>query len=193
MKRTLFIFLIISLSYSAAYSQKSKFSAELGFMYLRTDAVTSPEALYGANGYDPMGVSAKVTATTKWDFLDLCIGAYRVTHASDYYSGDGFDKFRSGGVYIGVSPKWKTKYFGITSDFAVGAMGARQIKEVPSSGESKIYSVDRGSTGLGAYMSLGFYVKYKRFSLNPVVCCIITGGDASYMLTGFNIPLVYHF
>ena len=78
----------------------------------------------------------KFTTETRYRNLDLIFGAMALIgerynqFSIGTYEKDGYQYLMNGGgVYAGISPKWKTKYFGLTSDFAVGIF---PIKEYAS-------------------------------------------------------------
>ncbi|MGL5317860.1 MAG: hypothetical protein ACRC9Q_04100 [Bacteroidales bacterium] len=186
--RSLFLFLILLfLPFYPIFSQTEKFSVEIGYAYLNTQAISPAEGAEGFLEYAPSALTAKLSLATKWSFLDLSVGGIKLIKY-----GDEEDCINGGGVYVGVSPKFKRKYFGITSDLGIGAFGIRQYKNVLLLDKSRSIT-SYGGAGLGAYMALGVYFKYKQLSINPSVCCFFNGGDISYMMTGINIPLVYHF
>lgn len=187
MKNLFILLILLFLPICSLFSQSEKFSVEIGYAHLRTQAILPEDGAEGFLEYAPSALTAKLSMATKWSFLDLSVGGIKLIKY-----GDEEDCINGGGVYVGISPKFKRKYFGITSDLGIGAFGIRQYKNVLLLDRSRSIT-SYGGAGLGAYMALGVYFKYKRFSINPSVCCFFNGGDTSYMMSGINIPLVYHF
>ncbi len=150
------------------------------------------------------GLNIKVAVNSKYSFLDYFVGTTFMvgadqlgstgwapgnTNSSDYV-------FNGGGVYAGISPKLKTKHFGLTSEFAVGVFSFKEYKAIFNNvNEPYVDFYDKNtSAGLGALSSVGFYLKAGRFGISPSVNAIFTGSSsASFLFYGFNFPITFYF
>ena len=207
---TLFIVLMMLTNVlNSQTSEKSKptYSIEAGYLMI-SDNLNDDYYLddryggwfsYGENeGINLIGLNLKMSMETKLNFIDLVCGALFLkdmftnnSSTSDYHQNGG-------GVYLGISPKFKTKHFGLTSDFGVGVLSFKKYMhayyQIPNGGKLIDDHVTKASQGLGAMSSIGFYVNIGRFSINPNFMLIFSGGsNASFTYYGVNIPLVFKF
>lgn len=206
------IFLIFSSISMFSIAQKADvfsngFSIEAGYLiisdHLNEDSYLS-DKLAGqflfdnGDGFSLNGMSLKITKNTKVEFLDIVCGALIIRDRNTTISNLSDENQNGGGVYFGISPKYKTKHFGLTSDFAVGVLSFKKYMhayyQIPNGGNLIDEHETKTSQGLGAISSVGFYVSAGRFSLNPSFMLIFSGGaNASFTYYGFNIPLVFKF
>ena len=122
----------------------------------------------------------KFTTETRYRNLDLIFGAMALI-----------------GVYAGISPKWKTKYFGLTSDFAVGIFPIKEYASAVLADEAhpNFTNVNQNKASVfGAMASVGFYVNVWRIGINPTFNVLYAGGaGAGFFLYGFMLPLTITF
>ncbi|GAB3647508.1 hypothetical protein GCM10028791_09640 [Echinicola sediminis] len=145
------------------------------------------------------GVNLKFSISTKKEYMDLVFGTILEWGASTvnrFSSRTSFDyKINGGGVYAGVSPKLKGKHFGLTSEFALGVFSYKETIVAFDDGASPPIDIydKRNSHGLGALSSVGFYVKFGDFGINPNLNAIFSGGDnTSFIFYGLTIPITYN-
>lgn len=209
-KSILFIlFLIVT---NVLFAQKDiqsqpKLSVELGYMII-SDNLNHDQYLSrkypnwfnheNNDSFGMRGVNLKLTLETKWKFIDLVCGTMFLNDRFTILSNMSDYKQNGGGVYLGISPKYKAKHFGLTSDFALGVLSFKKYMhtfyQIPNGGQLIDGHETKASQGLGAVSSVGFYVSAGKFSLNPSFMLIFSGGtNASFTYYGFNIPLVFKF
>lgn len=148
----------------------------------------------------------KFTAPTRYRNLDLIFGAMAIIGQNyDSYIVDvgGYDRrgyqylMNGGGGYAGISPKWKTKYFGLTSDFAVGIFPIKEYASAVIADEAhpNFTNVNQNKASVfGAMASVGFYVNVWRIGINPTFNVLYAGGaGAGFFLYGFMLPLTITF
>ena len=139
-----------------------------------------------------------MTKNTNIESLDLICGTLIIRDRNTTLSNHSDENQNGGGVYFGISPKYKRKYFGLTSDFALGAFSFKKYMhayyQIPNGGKLIDEHETKASHGLGAVSSVGFYISAGRFSLNPSFMLIFSGGaNAGFTYYGFNLPQVFKF
>ena len=146
----------------------------------------------------------KFTTETRYRNLDLIFGAMALIgerynqFSIGTYEKDGYQYLMNGGgVYAGISPKWKTKYFGLTSDFAVGIFPIKEYASAVLADEAhpNFTNVNQNKASVfGAMASVGFYVNVWRIGINPTFNVLYAGGaGAGFFLYGFMLPLTITF
>lgn len=211
MKNTGFLFILLT-SAMLSFAQKADgtldgLSIEAGYLMI-SDQLNEDDYLsdklagwfqFGSNnGFSLNGLNIKLSKTTKREYLDIICGVLFLRDRNTIISNRSDENQNGGGVYFGISPKYKTKHFGLTSDFAIGVLSFKNYMhayyQVPNGGRLIDEHITKASHGLGAVSSIGFYVSAGRFSLNPSFMLIFSGGaNASFTYYGFNIPLVFKF
>lgn len=206
---TLFLILLvlaIDLTGQTGEKPAPRFSIEAGFLMI-SDNLNDDDYLddkygnywfsYGENEWINLtGLNIKLSKETRFNAIDLVCGTLFIKDMVTNLSGTSDYHQNGGGVYFGISPKYKTKYFGLTSDFAVGVLSFKKYMHTYIQNGSQLIDghETKTSQGLGAISSVGFYVSAGRFSLNPSFMLIFSGGaNASFTYYGFNIPLVFKF
>ena len=146
----------------------------------------------------------KFTTETRYRNLDLIFGAMALIgerynqFSVGTYEKDGYQYLMNGGgVYAGISPKWKTKYFGLTSDFAVGIFPIKEYASAVLADEAhpNFTNVNQNKASVfGAMASVGFYVNVWRIGINPTFNVLYAGGaGAGFFPYGFMLPLTITF
>ena len=148
----------------------------------------------------------KFTAPTRYRNLDLIFGGMAIIGQKyDSYIVDvgGYDRrgyqylMNGGGVYAGISPKWKTKYFGLTSDFAVGIFPIKEYASAVLADEAhpNFTNVNQNKASvIGALASVGIYENVWRIGINPTFIVLNAGGaGAGFFQYGFMLPLTITF
>ncbi len=214
MKKLLFVTFLISLTcYSfISFSQEKEWdikpSIEVGysvlFNNLNSDNYTNfKSSLASWSNTVLNGMNIKFIVNSKHSFIDYFVGSTFMIGA-DHLGSSGWTSgntkssdyvINGGGVYAGISPKFKKKHFGLTSEFAIGVFSFKEYQAIL---DNTVTPVDiyekKTSSGLGAISSVGFYVKVGKIGINPAITAIFTGSSsASFMFYGFNIPLSYQF
>lgn len=206
------ILFILLTSSMLSFAQKADgisdgLSIEAGYLMisdqLNEDAYLSDKLagwfLFSSNDrFSLNGVNIKLTKTTKREYLDIICGVLFLRDRNTTISNLSDENQNGGGVYFGISPKYKTKHFGLTSDLAIGVLSFKNYMhayyQIPNGGQLIDDHVTKASQGLGAMSSIGFYVNIGRFSINPNFMLIFSGGsNASFTYYGVNIPLVFKF
>jgi hypothetical protein len=196
---------------AAAQDRKSgeKFQIEAGYGIfsnsLNVDHFQVNKDPYAYNGDVKMqGVNVKFTMPSKWKYLDFVFGATYMKSPSmrESITVDNVTKTREyvlngGGIYVGVSPKWKTEHFGLTSELSLGFFPFREINtlainNLADSGKNYNNQLLR-STVFGGIASAGFYVKFGRFGINPTLNLMLASEDTTYVFYGLTIPLTISF
>ncbi len=192
--------------------ERMPFKVEVGFGVfsnsLNRDAYLDMNYPSGViTGDDKMQVfNLKFTTPTRYRNLDLVFGAMAIIgHSYDTYTVDvgGYERqgyqylMNGGGVYAGISPKWKTKYFGLTSDFAVGIFPIKEYASAVLADEAhpNFTNVNQNKASVfGAMASVGFYVNVWRIGINPTFNVLYAGGTGTgFFLYGFMLPLTVTF
>lgn len=179
------------------------FQIEMGYIFLnndfnQSDYLETSDAF--VNKTNLKGGLLKLSKETNISFLDVHVGSVFLSgdkYLSEYQSGIGGTylsdyRINGGGVYFGLSPKWKRKNYGLTSEFSVGTFSFKEhITYFDDRDDPTIdILVEKSSYGLGGMAAVGFYVKVGRFSLNPSVNANYSGGaNASFLFYGYSIPL----
>ncbi len=216
MKKLLLIF-ICALFVGSAMAQSTEkermsFKVEVGFGVfsnsLNRDAYLDMNYPSGIISGDSKmkAFNLKFTAPTRYRNLDLIFGAMAIIGQNyDSYIVDvgGYDRrgyqylMNGGGGYAGISPKWKTKYFGLTSDFAVGIFPIKEYASAVLADEAhpNFTNVNQNKASVfGAMASVGFYVNVWRIGINPTFNVLYAGGaGAGFFLYGFMLPLTITF
>ncbi len=149
-------------------------------------------------------LTLKVVIPTKKENIDLFVGALIEKDLLDdsslgYTPGKTNEQkhvLNGGGIFAGVRPTWKKKYFGLTSEFG---MGAFSYKETYSHFNNTVepyldIHMEKSTFGLGGYSSVGFYVKIGNVGINPNVNVVVTGGEnGSFLFYGGSVPLTIQF
>lgn len=181
------------------FLQPNKLAVEVGYVLMH-DGLNQDDYLSdkfvgrfsNSDYYSLNGVNLKFIVQTKNENLDLFFGTIFLRSRTEVISNMSDFTQNGGGVYVGISPKFKRKHFGLTSDFAVGILTFKRYQHAYQ--QHPISTIDghetKASYGLGALSSVGFYVSKGRFSLNPSFMMIFSGGaNASFTFYGFNVPL----
>lgn len=211
MKKIL-LFLLISLINLVAISQevskKNNFNLHFGYGFIYNDLNNDSYFWYKYPDYDKFDMlqnyTLKVEIPTKLKYLDLIFGASFANDLLYYADGDGCvqgaygrgNQFMNGGsIFTGVSPKLKFKNFGLTSEIRIGYFTYREHLSFYDTVYEKVDVHERiESSGLGAQINAGFYLKLWRIGVNPQANFILSAdADASYIFYGFEIPLVLYF
>ncbi len=211
------IFLIFLIICSPIYSQDNIFNGDenapkvsVGYLHLynnlNADSYFGFKYSYATdNGTANLGgLNIKLDFPTKYQSVDITIGTLimkgldevdfghinpSTVNAHDY-------NINGGGVYLGISPKIKGKYIGLTSDFGIGVFSFKEYISIVNN--TTMPFVDehnlKASYGLGAISSLGIYLNYGKVGINPSLTGIFSGGSgASFTFYGINIPVYYQF
>lgn len=193
--------------------EKKSFKVEFGWgmfynEFNQDDYLNMNYPAYAIFGQDKMfAFNLKFTTETRYRNLDLIFGAITligqnsgsltIDHAGYPYKMGYQYLMNGGGVYAGISPKLKTKYFGLTSDFAVGLFPIKEYASAVVSSEEypDFANVNQSKASVfGAMVSLGIYVKVWRIGINPTLNVIYAGGaNTSFLLYGFMLPLTITF
>lgn len=162
---------------------------------------------YKSTKYTDIGalnsITLKFTLPTKRDYLDMFFGIIfdydrstlsssswqpGNTNASDHY-------MNGGGIFAGLSPKWKGKHIGLTSEIGIGVFSFKEVYSHFNNRDEPYVDIHEKKTtyGLGAMGSVGFYIKFGWIGINPNVNMLFTGGDdASFLLYGVSLPLTIY-
>ena len=213
LKTSIILLVIITTQLSLAQNDNIKFSQiqiELGYSvfwnslngdyYYEYKTSLAPNSSGSTIG----GINLAFSIPTRINYLDLCFGSFYLRGLDEYSSGGwtpGNTRssdylINGGGIYFGISPKLKTKYFGISTEYSIGVFSFKEyIAIFNNTREPYIDAYDRkASYGLGAKTSLGMYVKFGRFGIHPKFEALFSGGsDASFMFYGGTLPLTIRF
>lgn len=175
----------------------NKLNADNYFKLKYTNATDNSEA-------NISGLNFKFDFPTKYQYVDITIGALIMkgldeidienVNPSSINSHDY--NINGGGVYIGISPKIKGKYIGLTSDFGIGVFSFKEYVNIVNNQTPPFVDEHnlKASHGLGAISSIGIYVNIGKIGINPSLTGIFSGGSgASFTFYGFYIPLYYQF
>lgn len=172
---------------------------------LNYDKYASFKSSYGIiNPTTLTGVNLKVSVNSKYPFLDYFAGTMFMVgpdglSSDSWVSGNTASSdyvFNGGGVYAGISPKLKSKHFGLTSEFAIGVFSFKEYQAIFNNQikPEVDYYEKKASAGLGAMSSIGFYVRFWRIGINPSINAVFSGSSsASFLFYGFTIPLSFQF
>lgn len=202
MKKAIFL-LILFLSLrlqSQEVKEDLNIQFEIGFLahlnILNEDNYLENKSPFGLDDRRIMtGLDMRFILPTKFDFLDITIGSL-VEKCWDEYNATSDYILNGGGVYAGVSPKFKGRHFGITSLFAVGVLSYKEYFSYYSDSSTPVVDIyeKKSSFGLGAISSVGLYGKIGRIGINPQAQAIFSGGsNASFLFYGFLVPLTIQF
>lgn len=212
MKKTLITLTIILLWFtgiSQETTKKNSFNISFGYGLLYNDLNEDYYMLYKYQGYTDLysldNFSLKVEIPTKYNFLDLTFGATYTVDKLEYGDnlswvvgsyGRSNEYLNGGSIYMGISPKLKFKYFGLTSEFCLGYYTYRQhltLFDLTQNPTIDVHQVIETS-GLGAQINAGVYFKIWRIGINPKISYVLSAdSDASYLFYGFEVPLVLYF
>lgn len=150
------------------------------------------------------GISLKLNIPTKYEYVDIIIGSvfmkgfdvidYGNINPNSVNSHDYI--INGGGVYLGVGPKLKGKYIGLTSEFGLGVFSFKEYVSIVNNTQEPFVDEHnlKASYGFGAKSSVGFYINIGKVGVNPSLVGIFSGGSgASFTFYGLNVPLTYQF
>lgn len=204
-----FIILFATLNYGFIQAQESffdgKYRLELSYSLMNNDfnhidhfgnalnvkqgnTYISP----GHTIFDYSNYTLKISKETKFKNLELFMGAMIFPSEGLRGSKNLIVQSNGGGVFAGVRPMLKKKHWGLTSEFALGIMSFKyyisgvQKESEPFFQEFKTLA----SGGFGSMASLGAYIEFGRFRINPHYQYIFSGGgNASFTFHGLVVPL----
>ncbi|MCL3778960.1 hypothetical protein EMN47_01015 [Prolixibacteraceae bacterium JC049] len=203
-------FLSNKISAQDTLKSQGKFKIEVGYIYLNNklnaDKYYDFKHIYGIKNNESKigGINVKLSKTTKYDFIDLMVGALFINGLDkidnnhiNLNSDNAHDyKINGGGVYWGISPKLKGKIVGITSDFGIGVFSFKEYVSIINNTEAQTtYDHNlKASYGLGAISSIGLSLNIGKIGINPSITAIFSGGaQSSFTFYGVNFPLTYQF
>jgi len=150
------------------------------------------------------GLNLKLSLPTKYEYIDITVGALIMKGFDEidlgYINPSSVNahayNINGGGVYFGVSPKLKSKYISLTSDFGIGIFSFKEYVSIVNN--STMPFIDehnlKASYGLGAFSSIGISFNVGKIGFNPSFAGIFSGGSGtSFTFYGFNFPLTYQF
>ncbi len=150
------------------------------------------------------GLNLKLSKSTSLEYIRLCVGSLFIQSPASYtlniipdHSKALYYRLNGGGVYVGICPTIGNKNIGLTADLGIGVFSFKEYRSIYHYDESSdLDTFDRrGSSGLGAISSVGFYAKLGKMGINPQLQAIYSGGggDTSFTFWGLNIPLTFSF
>lgn len=203
MKKTLILlFLGISISLSGQEEKKNVgIQMEAGFLFhwntFNIDSyLDNRDPTGSANATGLVGIDLRFTLPSKLDYLDFCFGTVLEKGWDTYLSTSTDYILNGGGVYAGISPKFKMKRFGFTSLFAIGALSYKEYYYYYSTVPDPDIDLHERKTsfGLGAIASIGAYARFGPIGIHPQVQAVFSGGsNASFLFYGVVIPLTIQF
>lgn len=200
----LVIGVILSIRSQAQFVHKP--SIELGYVQhnnsLNVDEYLKFKYIYN-NSDKLIGLNLKLVFPTEIEYLDFIVGSLiekqNITRTHNVKNGitADYDKIHNGGgVYFGIAPKLKWKYFGLTSEFAIGILSYKEYTGIFNNAYEPYVDeyIRKASSGLGAISSVGIYLQVGKLRINPNFQSIFSGGDqSSFLFYGFNLPVSYQF
>lgn len=141
---------------------------------------------------------------TKREYLDIFFGAMVDIDRSTLGSGTSWwdgstnasdHNMNGGGVFAGLSPKWKGEHFGLTSEIGIGVFTFKDVYSHYNNMDEPFVDIheEKITYGLGGMGSVGFYVKFGWIGINPNVNMLFTGGEnASFLFYGVSLPLTIY-
>lgn len=215
MRRFLIFSVLAGLALSAAgqeRQQPEKIKVEIGYaLFNNTRNWDQYLNLNNTYAYEPgkilQGVNLKFTLPTKNDCLDFVFGAIFLIgehrhegFMTNHYEAEGRQYLQNGGgVYAGISPKWKGKHFGLTSEICAGVFPFKEYNAMVHRYKhadplDNIALQQSRASFLGGMAAVGFYVKFGRFSVSPSFNLIFAGGtNTSFLFDGIILPLAIQF
>lgn len=148
-------------------------------------------------------VTLKMSFPTSQKNINFFVGTLLEKDLSDD-SSSGFTPGRTnstkqsllgGGVFAGISPIWKSKNFGFTSEFSLGAFSYKETyAHFNNISEPNVFiNEEKNTFGIGGYSSIGFYLKMGFLGINPNVNVVVTGGETgSFIFYGVSLPVTIH-
>jgi hypothetical protein len=196
----LLIFLLSLPLFGQEIQKDKKIQVEVGLVFhkndLNEDNYLNNKSPWGLSSDRLMaGADLRFTVPSKLDFIDFTFGTI-IENCWDEYDATTDYKLNGGGVYAGISPKFKSKFFGFTSLLSVGVFSYKEYFAFYR--ESPLPVIDiyekKASFGFGAMSSIGIYGKIGPVGIHPQAQAIFTGGNnASFLFYGFVIPLTIQF
>lgn len=212
MKKNLLIILVLMINLvakSQEVSKKNNFNISVGYGFLYNDLNEDSYYWYKYQEYTVLenieNYSLKVEIPTKLKYLDITFGASYAVDRLSYGDGDyceqgvygrGNEYLNGGSIYFGVSPKLKFKYFGLTSELNIGYYTYRHhFSSFDLTLNPPVdVNMTKETSGLGAQINAGVYLKLWRVGVNPKISYILSSDyDASFIFYGFEIPLNIYF
>ncbi len=172
------------------------------FNSLNEDNYLSYMSDFSAQNTSMAGIDLRFSSSFK-PGLDLIFGAlaevgldYRTnpgwnpgsTNSSDYV-------LNGGGVYVGLNPHTRGKYFGLDADIAAGVLAYKEYRvEFNNVVQPYVDKYDKKSSFLGGMASLGFYLRTNTIGISPEFQVVMAGGsNGSFLFYGVNVPLTISF
>jgi len=190
--------------------KKNKPKVSIGYLYLYNNLNSDlyfdlKSTLLIDNADENMGgLNIKLDFPTRYEYIDIAVGALFMKGLSEFYLSGIYPPsindcdyiINGGGVYIGISPKIKGRYIGLTSDFGVGVFSFKEYVSIVNNEVEPFVDIHnlKASYGLGAISSVGISFNIGRIGINPSLTGIFSGGSgASFTFYGFYLPLSYQF